>query len=310
MPPGRVPPKGAQPAAASALSMEDYLRQNYGVSKKDLAPPKNLGPPTGSRPRSTRSPSGHATPRGGAAEDDDDNPTLVVIDETDGRAPPPAPAPVRAEPHRERSPPSPEISRGPSDTSQETVFRDKVTGKRIDIRAARLEAEKAKQRRAEELEKRSRWGRGIAQEREQMEREKYAESFKEKPFAVYADDEELNVRQKMKSRWGDPLTTGGMPSVSTNPDQADPLAALFGGEKKRSSPDTTPSQPVAEHPAPVLERPRYAGPPAPPNRYDIHPGYRWDGVDRSNGFEKRLIADRATGAARMARAHASHMDEL
>ena len=42
----------------------------------------------------------------------------------------------------------------------------------------------------------------------------------------------------------------------------------------------------------VPQRPVYKGPPPKPNRYGIQPGYRWDGIDRGNNFEDKILAQK------------------
>jgi pre-mRNA-splicing factor CWC26 len=137
---------------------------------------------------------------------------------------------------------------------EETVYRD-ATGRRIDISMKRAEARRAaaeaeeKERHAQEALK------GDVQLEEARRRREQLEDAKLMTFARKADDEDMNRELKEKERWNDPMMQ-------------------FMAEKK-----TTDGQGKGKK-----RRPQYGGA-APPNRYGIRPGYRWDGVDRGNGFE-------------------------
>lgn len=75
------------------------------------------------------------------------------------------------------------------------------------------------------------------------------------PVARHADDEAMNEEMRERERWNDPAA---------------------GFLKKKDAGKS------------VTGKPLYAGP-AMPNRYGIRPGWRWDGVDRGNGFEKEYF---------------------
>jgi len=119
------------------------------------------------------------------------------------------------------------------------------------------------------------WGKGLVQ-REEVERRK-AELEKEKTrgLARYADDQELNEDLKAKERWNDP-------------------AAAFLTKTQSKGP----------------RRPTYNGPTPPPNRFGIKPGYRWDGVDRSNGFEKKYFQAINSKRRVVGEAHAWSVEDM
>jgi pre-mRNA-splicing factor CWC26 len=133
---------------------------------------------------------------------------------------------------------------------EETVYRD-ATGRRIDISMRRAEARREADAAAakEKAEKEAQLGDVQlalkAQRKEQLEEARFM------PLARTIDDEDLNRELKSQQRWNDPAAMFLKPET-----------------EKRS----------------VSGKPVYKGA-APPNRYGIRPGYRWDGVDRGNGWE-------------------------
>ncbi|KAF8178572.1 Pre-mRNA-splicing factor of RES complex-domain-containing protein [Mycena galopus ATCC 62051] len=135
--------------------------------------------------------------------------------------------------------------------AQETVYRD-ASGKKINTKAARAEAARLKREREEKEAQKMEWGKGLVQRDEAEKRRQELEAQRGKKFARHADDADLNEELKAKELWNDP-------------------AAQFLTKKRAKGP----------------RKPEYTGPPPPPNRFGIKPGYRWDGVDRGNGFEKK-----------------------
>jgi pre-mRNA-splicing factor CWC26 len=177
-----------------------------------------------------------------------------------------------------------EKAAGKKGGTQETVYRD-ATGRRIDISMKRAEqraeAEKALQKEREEKEGQL----GDVQLRQKEKRREDLEEAKFMPIARGVDDEEMNRELKESVRWDDPmaqfLTEKKAPARSGGGNPAG-----GGGEIKKV----------------------YKGA-AAPNRYGIRPGYRWDGVDRGNGWEGERFRELNRGKRNKDLNFAWQMDE-
>ncbi|KAI9745502.1 MAG: Pre-mRNA-splicing factor cwc26 [Claussenomyces sp. TS43310] len=137
---------------------------------------------------------------------------------------------------------------------EETVYRD-ATGRRIDISMRRAEARREldekerKEREMKEAQKGDVQRAAAAKRREDLDEARFI------PLARTVDDEEMNEELRRRERWNDPAAQF----------LSDRKGGTGGGGKG-------------------VSKKVYTGA-APPNRYGIRPGHRWDGVDRGNGWE-------------------------
>ena len=137
----------------------------------------------------------------------------------------------------------------------ETVYRDEL-GRKVD---------EIKNKKLPKMDEREQafLNQGRAQKEEEARLLEQYSALKESTFARHADDKETNSMFKDELRDGDPM-------------------AAYATKKYAK----------ARAASGKAQRPVYKGPPPKPNRYGIRPGYRWDGVDRANGFEDKVLAQK------------------
>ncbi|SMR45851.1 unnamed protein product [Zymoseptoria tritici ST99CH_1E4] len=164
--------------------------------------------------------------------------------------------------------------------AQQTIYRD-ASGRRINVAVKKAEVEdkaaEAERKRKEEEE----GAKGDVQRRMAEERRVELREAKGMKVARGVDDEVMNEELKGRSRWGDVMA--GMLTEKSQVGNK-----VKGGKARKGK--------------------EYAGA-FEPNRYGIRPGWRWDGVDRGNGFERKWFAARNRKKDREALEYAWQMDE-
>ena len=158
---------------------------------------------------------------------------------------------------------------------EQTVYRD-ATGRRIDVSMKRAEARAAEQERLRQEKKEKEDAMGEVQKQEKERRKQDLEDARFFGVARHVDDEKMNEELKDVVRWDDPMAEY-MASKRAEEKGGVGGAVTRGGAGRGGGGGDG--------------RKVYKGA-APPNRYGIKPGWRWDGVDRGNGFEKEWFQAR------------------
>jgi pre-mRNA-splicing factor CWC26 len=149
---------------------------------------------------------------------------------------------------------------------EQLVLRD-ATGRRVDVAMRRAEARRAaadaEALAARDEQERKKALMGQVQLEEARKRRERLDDAALMTVARRKDDQDMNDEMRAEQRWNDPM------AQFLGDDDAAPGQSKSTDASKRGK---------------ASRRPVYKGA-AQPNRYGIKPGYRWDGVDRGNGFE-------------------------
>ncbi|KAJ2081494.1 Pre-mRNA-splicing factor cwc26 [Coemansia sp. RSA 988] len=146
-----------------------------------------------------------------------------------------------------------------------TVYRDSKSGKEVDMELHSQQVREKQERLDKLRNQHSEWNKGLVQQRAKAEEQRLLESMRRSDIVVPDSAKLLDDEHRAKQHWDDPAR-GFLVNKKSN------AATVY---------------------------PQYKGY-APPNRFGIRPGYRWDGVDRSNGFEKQLFESKASSSSRRA----------
>ena len=251
-------------------SLDQSPTRRYRHDSPDLSPPRRTrGSPPGQSPPRRRS--GKRSFKDGNISDDQSPPRRKQKN-SERKAGLHSAAELREENEKTRQRENEMFARMHANTTgrgAETVHRDK-TGRKRDFKVEEAKKKVEERKKQEENEKFMEWGKGVKQSK--SERDKVQDDLYEmtKPLARYKNDADLDQMLRDRERAEDPM-----------------LAFV---QKKKAKEDVK---------AGKKEKPKYKGPAPPPNRFNIPPGYRWDGVDRSNGFEKKRFSMLANkGASR------------